>query len=463
MNWLRTTALRWLLAFGLSLGLWVFVSYTQNPDQRTTYEKVRVEIEGLTPGLLLVDSDGQPRTGELQVNLTVDADQETLSDLRQSDMLAFVDLSERGPGEHIVPVNVITTRAGLTRVRLTPNPQNLAFRLEQEITRTVALEIQVTGNVPFSFVAGQPSASVGGQVLSEVQVRGPQSRVERVQVVRAVADIDRLTANYNAPRPFEALGENNQIITGVRVLPVEANIRVPIQSAAGSKRVPILPEVNGIPGSGFVVSTITVSPQFVTLTGSSGPLDQVQSVRTSPIDVSNVTQTTTYTVDIVPPEGVVIQAGEPLTAAVRIEVSALQRNFSVTLPAAIQLINIPAGLLASADQSLTQITVVGNADRLATLERTQIQGFINLNGLTAGRYDLIPSFNLPAGISLAGVPPRITVTLVAQPTSTPIITPTVPTTTSVPATNTPTEPPTEAPTNLPTSAPTPAETPTPGN
>ena len=32
MSWLRTTGLRLLLSIGLGFSLWVFVSFTQNPE-----------------------------------------------------------------------------------------------------------------------------------------------------------------------------------------------------------------------------------------------------------------------------------------------------------------------------------------------------------------------------------------------------------------------------------------------
>ena len=47
MSWLRTTGLRLLLAIGLGFALWVFVSFTENPEQTSSFAEVPVEIEGI--------------------------------------------------------------------------------------------------------------------------------------------------------------------------------------------------------------------------------------------------------------------------------------------------------------------------------------------------------------------------------------------------------------------------------
>ncbi|KPV49618.1 hypothetical protein SE17_31600, partial [Kouleothrix aurantiaca] len=154
MSWLRTTGLRLALALGLAFALWVFVSYTQNPDRDTSYDSVPVDIVGRAPELVLVDQDGLPRASLPTVNVMVEGDTETLTKLQLSSIRALVDLSALGPGEHQVPVDVATTRSDLKRLTFSPSPSFLPVRLEQEITRTVPLTVELEGTVPFSFEAG---------------------------------------------------------------------------------------------------------------------------------------------------------------------------------------------------------------------------------------------------------------------------------------------------------------------
>ncbi|PMP77759.1 MAG: hypothetical protein C0183_17015 [Roseiflexus castenholzii] len=446
VDFLNTSALRFLLALILAFTLWVFVSYTQNPDRSIAYENIPVDIEGLAPGLIVIDKEGLPRAQRPEVDLTVLADDETLNNVRISDLRPFVDLTGRGPGEHNVPVNVVTTRS--LRLRTAVEPEYLLIRLDQEITQTVALTVETTGVVPFGFEARAPQVTSRGQPLTAVTVRGPQGRVTRVAAVRARVDIDRLTANYNSPRTLEPVDANGQPVAGVTVEPTTADILVPIISSVGLKRVPVVPSITGFPASGYVVAGVEVSPLLVTLTGSSGPLDDAENVLTADVDVTGATQTFTRTVSLIAPRGTQLRFGEPTEALVTIRIAPINRPFQVTVPASVQMIGISEGMLASLSPNVVSVALTGTSAQLEALSSTQLLGVVNVRGLGPGTYELEPTFTLPEGVTLAAPAPRVFVTLRLPPTVTPVPTLTIEN---------------EAqPTALPgTPAPTPGETPTP--
>ncbi|GIW02811.1 MAG: hypothetical protein KatS3mg058_4214 [Roseiflexus sp.] len=417
VDFLNTSALRFLLALILAFTLWVFVSYTQNPDRSIAYENIPVDIEGLAPGLIVIDKEGLPRAQRPEVDLTVLADDETLNNVRISDLRPFVDLTGRGPGEHNVPVNVVTTRS--LRLRTAVEPEYLLIRLDQEITQTVALTVETTGVVPFGFEARAPQVTSRGQPLTAVTVRGPQGRVTRVAAVRARVDIDRLTANYNSPRTLEPVDANGQPVAGVTVEPATADILVPIISSVGLKRVPVVPSITGFPASGYVVAGVEVSPLLVTLTGSSGPLDDAENVLTADVDVTGATQTFTRTVSLIAPRGTQLRFGEPTEALVTIRIAPINRPFQVTVPASVQMIGISEGMLASLSPNVVSVALTGTSAQLEALSSTQLLGVVNVRGLGPGTYELEPTFTLPEGVTLAAPAPRVFVTLRLPPTATP--------------------------------------------
>jgi YbbR domain-containing protein len=464
VTWLRSTGLRLLLALGLGFALWVFVSYTQNPDRDTSYDSVPVNIVGRAPNLILVDKDGLPRSSLPTVNVTVQADTETLKNVQQSALRALVDLSGLGPGEHQVPIDVEPTRADLKRVTFSTRPSFLPIRLEQEITHTVALTVAVSGSVPFSFEAGEPRLTDQGRPVAEVQVRGPQSRVDRIQYARVTADIDRLTANYSSPRPIEAVGSDGEVIDGVTFTPSSVNVLVPIGSSAGIKRVPVVPQLVGAPASGYIVSSIAVEPQFIRLTGSSGPLDNVQSISTADVDIGGARQAVVRAVDVRVPFSIGIASGEASTVTVTVTIQPIVRPFQLTLPAQVVVTDVPEGLQVGLSPQNVQVTLAGTAAQLANFDPNSLQGTASVRGRGPGVYTITPSFSLPAGITLAGDAPKVTVTLRAPQTATPEPTPTETTgPTEAPGPSVSPEPPAEtppaataapaAPTAVPTAAP----------
>lgn len=452
MTWLRSMGLRMVLALGLALMLWVFVSFSENPDRSIPFENVSVTLEGLAPGLLVVDKEGLPRESLPSVDVLVTGDTETLREMRESDLFAYVDMTGLGPGQRIAPISVKPTRPGLARLDFSPDPTFLPLRIEQIITRTVPLTIEVRGDVPFSFEKGVASAIVRERAVAEVQISGPQNRVDRVTHVRATANVAGFTANYRSPRPLEAVGEDEQPIAGVTIAPDSVDVLVPINSSVGIKRVPVLPQVVGRPGSGYIVTDVAVDPQLVSLTGSSGPLNRAQSISTAPVDLAGASQTFTRTVALVAPPATILRDGVPSEAVVTVRIAMIDRPFQITLPVPVQ-ISGGGGLPISYSPQVVRVTLSGSGERLAALDPAALQASVSARGLRPGTYTLAPTIALPPGIALAGNPPAVTITI--QPPPSP-----VPQATAPPTDTSDAGPPTVEPTASPTASPTAAAAPT---
>jgi len=462
---LRAQGLRLLLSIGLAFALWIFVSFTQNPDQRSSFEGVPVDVEGLAPGLLVVDKEGLPKANRPTVIISAEGEEATIQTVRQSDLRAFVDLSGLAAGEHSnVPVIVERNRAGLARLALTSDPAFLSFRLEQEITRTVPLTVEVIGNVPFSFAKGEPRLTQDGRPVDSVLIRGPQSRVDRVGLARVVADIDRLTGNYSSSRPVEILSQDGQEVAGVTAEPASIDVLVPIASSAGIKRVPVVPRLVGVPASGQIVSAVSVDPQFVQLTGGADALDSVERIETFDVDITGATRTISRTVAMRVPANTSLASGEPATATVLVQIRPISRPFQITLPVPIQVSDTPDGLLVSLSPNSIQIKLEGNAAALSAFDPAALQGTVSARTLGEGTYAIAPSFQLPNGVRLAEPAPKVTVMLRRPPTpqataiptteapvATPAATPqeAVPSTPEITATQTISDTPTTAPTATP--------------
>ncbi|KAB8141888.1 hypothetical protein F8S13_17300 [Chloroflexia bacterium SDU3-3] len=461
MHWLRSTGLRLILSIGLAFALWVYVSFRENPSDTAVYQDVPVKIDNLGPSLITVDRNGLPTANQATITVSAEGPQNLLQSLRQSDVHAFADVTNLGAGDHQVPINVSTTRDGLSRILFKADPSLIPIRIEQVITKTVPLTVEVEGNVPFSFEQREPELSSAGKRIERITVSGPENRIERIATAQISANVNQLTANYNSPRPIEPVDENGNVITGVTITPASVDVLIPIVSSVGIKRVPIIPMVEGSPASGQLVSSIAVTPEFVTLTGSSGSLDAVQSIATEPVPIAGGSGTISRTVKLQPPAGVTLLASEPSSVEVVINTEPIAQAFSTTLPAEVVAINVGQGLTVSISPNIVQLRLSGDTSTISTLNTRQIQGTVDMSGSGPGVYTLTPSFSLPEGITLSGLP-RVTVTLRQEPTATstpapPTGTP-VPDTTAEPPTSTPApattaEPPTSAPAEPPTSAP----------
>jgi len=448
VSWLRSTGLRLVLAIMLAFALWIFVSSIENPDRPIQFKDRPMVPEGLAPGLVIVDQNGLPDPALPTVTITLEADRETLAATSISDVQAYVSLSGLGPADHIVPVGARVTLPGRQPDITAIVPSHVPIRIDQVISQTVPLTIEVDGTVPFSYEPRTPSAIAQGESITETLVTGPRNQVEQVVQTRATANIDQLTANYDSPRQVEALGADGKLVAGVTVVPQSVRVLVPIVSSVGIKRVPVVPHVVGDPASGYVVAGVTITPQFVRLTGSAGPLEQVQSIETQPVDVAGASGTISRTVRLQDLNGTSLLAGEPVSATVQVQIVPISRPFQVTLPVAITVSDVGAGLLLSVNPQVVPVTLAGSAEQLAALDASKLQAIVIARDLNAGTYTVTPQYSVPPGIKLVDEP-KVTLILRQIPAPTE-----APTTTQGPP---PAPPPTEAPTAVPTEAPTPSD------
>lgn len=420
MSNLRATLLRVSLAAGLSFALWAFVSFSQNPEATITFSDVPLQAVGLEPGLLIVDANGLPSQALPSVDITLSTDQQQLARLRPVDVRAVAELSGLGSGEHIVPVNVQPTRANIsfTVPEGGAEPSVVPIRLEQLSAREVPIDLEVRGNLPFSFERGAPRISFGGEQIDAVRVEGPQSRVERVVGARASANIEQLRATYLGPVSLVAIDAGGQPVEGVGVSPATVTVEIPINPVVGLKLVPVQPAIVGLPAPGFEVTGVLVEPPLIALAGSSGPLDDVEALDTAPVNIGDARATVVRSVEIVFPDNTSPRPGEPDTARVTVRIAPIALPFQVELPVAVTLTGLGPGLQFSVSPQVITATLSGTSDALAGASQAPPRATVDVSGLGPGGYSLPVAIELPPGVALVGDPPQVQVALRFPPTPT---------------------------------------------
>jgi YbbR domain-containing protein len=430
MNSISTTLLRIALALGLSFALWTFVSFSQNPEELVRFDDVTLQIVGLGPDLLLVDTNGLPNPTLPSIDIMLRTDRAQRNDLRPIDIRAVIDLTNLGPGDHLVPVNVQPTRnISFSMPNNGVEPAAVPIRLEQETTSSVPIQLEILGNLPFSFERGEPTIrhNETGEAIAVVAVTGPQNRVERVVAARAIANVEQLRVSYDAPLQLAPVDERDDVVTGVQIVPPAVRVLIPINSVVGLRLVPIAPMITGRPAAGYAVAAIEVVPPLITLTGSSGPLNAVNSLSTTPIDLNGANSTIETTAAIIFPPGTSAQIGQPTQVEVTIRLAPVDRPFQVQLPAQVNLVGANGGLLFSVNPTIVSVDVAGPVTALNALAQEPLRADVDVSGLGPGTYTLNAIVDLPANVTVVGEPPTVTVTIrpaPAPPTATSEPTPT---------------------------------------
>lgn len=158
-----------LLALGITLVLWMAVADFNKP--RTI--RVAVQLNFVRPNNLDISNE-PPRT--IDVELT--GSRERLNNMRLSDLVATVDISDNPAGERIVRLNNERVHMDLPDgVKIDSfKPTTIPIRLEPNLERQLPVDIKLEGQpaAGFELVSSTAQPSV-------INVNGPASLIEKLQ------------------------------------------------------------------------------------------------------------------------------------------------------------------------------------------------------------------------------------------------------------------------------------------
>ncbi len=447
MNWLQRNGWRLLMSLILSFFLWLFVTITTNPLVSTTFDGIPVMVRGLSAGLVIVGQDGLPRQDQMRLgeaSLQVETDRSTLATLRASDFQVSADLTGRGEGVHVLPLESSTTARNARVIAV--EPAEVSLRLEEIITSTVPITIEVIGNLPFSFERDEPEVRFDDQVITQAMLTGPRNLVQLVERASATVNIEQIRATYTSVLALEPRNSNGDPVTGVTIAPEQVGVEIRVRSVVGLKRVPVLANVIGIPAPGHIVTRVESTPALIDLVGSSSLLNAIERIDTAPVDIAGATGTLTATVPLR------LRGAQPsdlgqTSAVVVVEVRAFDQPFQAQLLVAIEVVGVAPGLLLTYTPQSVLGTFSAPTAEFLQFQSRALTATVDVSGLGAGFYNLVPQLILPDTVQLVNPLPTVQVTLRAPDTPTPLPTP-VPLPTATPQ---PTDalPPTATATDLP--------------
>jgi YbbR domain-containing protein len=242
------------------------------------------------------------------VRLRLRAPRNSWQDLTVSDFRATLDLTNLGPGQHDVAVQVksLDPQVGILDVQ---RPQ-LRVTLDTLSAKEVPVEVEIMDTSAFGYDA-QPA--VYRPVT--VTVSGPASQVQ--QVVRARTEIFLRGAKNQVERMEEVTPVNTQgeAVTRVTTEPAQVQVVVPVEQWPGRKEVAVRVKLQGGPADGYRLSSVKVDPSTVVLQGNTEVLAGVPGyVETEPLTLDGATADVRLRLALLLPDGVTSFDGDTVVA-----------------------------------------------------------------------------------------------------------------------------------------------------
>lgn len=305
-----------ILSLGLAISLWVFVTDRENPD-----------VTGLVPGTIAIEVVNVPdpenqalfSISEDFVVVRARASKSVFERLTAEDFRAVVDLSAVTGQQATVEVRVESNEPRAAVVAVSPG--DVDVQLEDVTSVLVPVEVRLVGTPPRGFDVGETVVQP-----EEAVVTGPDSLVERVRAVEADVNLTGFTTNFQQTLILQARDGQGGNIEGVSVGPETAIVQLEITQQVFSAVFVVLPDVSGVPASGFVVTGIEVEPQFITISAASDvfqSLDLAGGVMTEAVVIDDANADVVRPVALLLPDGATVSQG---TVTVRIRIEAIGQD-----------------------------------------------------------------------------------------------------------------------------------------
>lgn len=387
-----------IMAIVFAVILWSYVLAEINPARTRVIEDVRIKYENTAE---LKAKDLYISEMIETVDIRVEVKQNELQYLNDEKVRAVVDLSAiNGPGEQTLRVTAQTDYGRVLEV----NPATITLNVDDYVSQSIPVNVEVSGNVPQGYYAGQPVI-----LPNVVSISGARADVERVSSAVCYIDLTGLTESLNKSVEIELLDDQNNVVDKTLFTDTIPSVIVQLD-VLRKKTVPVNLE-SAIFGqeniaAGFEIVDITSTPHEVDIAGEFEVLAGITSINLVPYVIENGENTSVATLlEYQVPEGVQIVAPER-AAQVFINIREITetRTFSrIELRAK----NIESGLNARLGTRVIDVNVLAGLSKLSALSRADIVPYVDLDGLGAGTYTLDVRFELPDGFTVKNFSPSV--------------------------------------------------------
>ncbi len=289
-----------VLALILAVVLWLYVTNEQNPPVEASVS-VPLEVRGVSDTLVAVDMPDA-------VRVKVRGPRSITAVLTPQDLKAYVDIKGANEGRHVVRVHaLVPTSLEFIEVQ----PDKLTVRVDSKASRTLPVEIRVTGTATAGTVVAK--ATLNPQ---QVTVEGPRATVDSVDRVILPLDLTGRSADFTAQLAPLLVNRDGRAVEGVTVTPNRIGVAANLAKGVDKKTVDIKTIIYGDMAPGNVLKSVVTTPVRVELSGDAKELEKVDFVYTEPISVAGINRDTEKEVKLQIKEGLVASQ-----AAVMVKIS----------------------------------------------------------------------------------------------------------------------------------------------
>ena len=247
----------------------------------------------------------------------------------------------------------------------------------------------------------------------EVTVRGPRSLIFDMSKREITRQVDLSDATPGT-RVINIENKSIPVTRGVTVLRVQPSSLILSLDKLIQKKFAITPIMTGRVASGYVLKDLKITPDTITITGPMTVLSQVESLKTTAINVSGLTQSVQQQIPLDLESAIVDLIGETsITADINVTIDTTEKSFP-----AVPVRVVIDGYLQQVDPAEVKVTL--KIPKIITKKDIDLRSLFSVTAVPVSpgsdnmTVRVIPSADLEAPLEIVKVEPD-TVMLVKKP------------------------------------------------
>jgi YbbR domain-containing protein len=272
----------------------------------------------------------------------------------------------------------------------------MAIAGEETVERGVRAPLELQQFPPGLELRTEPPSVV------DLRVRGASSALSRVGTGDLVAVLDLRSARAGR-RLYQLTPEQVRAPFGIEVVQVTPSSLVFAFEQTATRRVPVVPSLDGEPAPGFVVGKLLANPAQVDVMGPESAVAAVAEALTEPVSIGGASKDVTQTVMVGLQDPVLrLKAPRPATVTAQIIPGPAERTLHAR---PVHLRNLGSKLTAQALPPTADVVLRGARVGLDRLDTDKVEAFVDLSGLGAGEYALGVRVDVAPSAGVARITP----------------------------------------------------------
>lgn len=391
---LMNNVLWFLVSLVIAFSIWVAATFDRNPIEQRPYNTLPIQVL-LDDGMIQVEGGA---TRPTTARVTLSAQRSVLNALAQAaatEIIVRADLRGREPGVHTVDLTVEVLRpAALVDIQ----PLRVEYEIDRIEERQIPVEVAITAEPPVGYERSSPVLSLG-----QVLVSGAARNVSQVTSARLEIDLSQQRETLTEAFPVVAVNAEGQEVDNVQVEPEAVNVTIEISTPDDVRPVPVTLDINTTTlSAGYVLTSATrYEPEVVLVTGPPELLANLTILRTEPISLEGRTEDFEISVPVVLPSRRLSLVGEQtmINVYVGIAVRTDSRQFQAVR---VEVFGLAEDHTIELTPSEVSVLLTGPQPMIVELDPDDVVATINVEGLRAGVYQLVPS----VAVNLVQVDPQ---------------------------------------------------------